>query len=112
MKSAWFGLAVLALVAGCGGPKVAPVVLTSAAAGVKVSKEKPQNCTDVGEVTARGQATDPEAAAVSAKNDIRNKGAFLGANQVWLEDDKASMVSGGFHVEYVTVMSGHAFKCP
>jgi hypothetical protein len=112
MKTAWIGLAAVSFVVGCGGAATPPVVLRPEAAVVKVSKEKPQNCAEVGELTARGQARDPEAASLNAKNEIRNKAAALSGNQVTLEDNKDSMVSGGFHIEYVTVMSGHAYKCP
>ncbi len=79
---------------------------------VRVSKDKPQNCTDLGEVSSKGQTADPQSADVAAKTEIRNKSAGLKGNYVHVEDTHASMVPDGFHVGYVTLMTGRAFKCP
>ncbi len=76
--------------------------LTEAGKGVRVLKEAPKNCKELGDLSSGTFASKPSQTDV--KNDLRNKTAEMGGNLLVL-DSINSVFRGGYSG------SGRAFKC-
>lgn len=87
------------------------VQLKPAASGVKVSKETPVGCKDLGEVFGKSNADDPEDAMRGARNDLKNKAHAKGGNYVVLETDNSRQVSGNTTVGTEILLGGRALAC-
>ena len=108
-----------------------PVGTGLAARRVQISRVVPEGCTEMGEVSGTGTATDdPSEAAERARDTIRSRAAAIGANYVMLEMQTGGPTrtegltvgtggGGGLFLSGTSVSSdlevalwGRAFSCP
>jgi hypothetical protein len=92
-------IVLAAFMVGCSAPK-----LTPAGEGVRITKEEPANCQNLGDVYGKGNSGLPSGNMEYARNDIRNETAQKGGNVVSLD----SVVKSGAKIE----IAGQAYKCP
>jgi hypothetical protein len=85
---------LLAVASACTDQVAEHVVLVPAAEDVYVATEPPgaDGYALVGQVTGQGQAVDVDAATETAKNDLRNKAASLGASLVTIDEDRGEPI--------------------
>jgi len=87
------------------------VKLDPAASHVRVSKDIPSGCQELGEVFGKSNADDQEDAMVGARNDIKNKAHAMGGNYVVLETNNAKAVTGDFTQGTEILLGGRALRC-
>jgi hypothetical protein len=88
------GLLVLCSTLACGGGLPEHVALQPGAETVEIAMEPPSPSTFalVGQVTGSAAANDEQIAQQSAKNDLRNKAAAMGATLVTIDEDTGEAI--------------------
>jgi hypothetical protein len=87
------------------------VKLNQAASAVRVSKDAPSGCEDLGEVSGKSNADDQEEAMAGARNDLKNKAHAMGGNYVLLETNNSAPVRGTMKQGIEILLTGRVLRC-